>query len=155
MAECYFRKITTAGDQNNNGAVCMPFLGYNSIASQLPLLKYTKLQTEWPNNYQCLTDKCGLQTKAYCAANGFNCVCNDTCPLGKVRLIEDLSYLIPCSGRGVCRANGECLCYNGYISNNCEIHCSETVGGCCLSNFECTIDKECISKNAEGIGYCS
>ena len=25
----------------------------------------------------------------------------------------------PCSGRGACRANGECICIPGYIGSNC------------------------------------
>ena len=65
---------------------------------------------------------CSLGSKSSCS--GDNCVCYDTCPLGKAwfgyNLIDKNQWVyLPCSGKGVCKSGGACQCFGGYIGNNC------------------------------------
>ena len=59
---------------------------------------------------------------------------------------------LPCSGKGICTSSGICKCLSGYVSANCEIHCSE-LGGCCRNNADCAIGT-CKDINYAGLGYC-
>lgn len=60
---------------------------------------------------------------------------------------------IPCSGKGTCTKDGVCICDYGFIGNNCEKHCSESL--CCIEDNDCINSgfSNCnVSYN--GIGYC-
>lgn len=75
---------------------------------------------------------------------GDNCVCYDTCPLGKAwfgynSIDKNQWVYLPCSGKGVCKTGGTCQCLGGYIGNNCEEHCSLKGADslCCKSDEDC------------------
>jgi len=114
----------------------MPFYDFITEGiGQSTLKKEERNSKEFPEAYQCINSNCESSTEAACA--GDTCVCYNTCPLGKTyypllsqnwnsTLLEeyDMPYAtsiqIPCSGRGVCRHTGECVCKKGYIGDNCQ-----------------------------------
>ena len=152
MAECPSRPITNYGTKNNPGAVCIPYYDFNLYSTEPTVIKFLKTEGNWPEAFQCLNSNCQLTTKANCQSIGDICVCHDTCPKGKSSFNEDI--LVPCSGKGVCRSNGSCICMHGYLPPNCQTHCLDTSGGCCKSDDECEQGKHCSQQNIEGIGTC-
>ena len=112
----------------------------------------------YPSNYECMNSHCQVSRKETCVDNSDNCVCYDTCPLGLGWFGHTLKALrIPCSGNGVCRYTGHCICLGGYVGDNCEKHCSMYLGGdgCCANDLHCTGGLICTLINAEGIGVCT
>ena len=154
LAECSGRPITRAGNSNNNGAVCIPYFWYNNYTDNIVIEKMRTYKGNWPTSVQCINSKCQLTSKAICSSTSDVCTCYDTCPLGYAFFINKKSrFLVPCSGRGACKSNGTCVCPSGYLQPNCEIHCSETELGCCMSDSDCN-GSTCKNQDIEGIGYC-
>ena len=125
------------GTSNNPGAVCIPYYDFNLYSIETTIIKFLKSEGNWPENMQCINSDCHMVSKFTCESMGDSCVCYDTCPKGPPNYPFPLeNILIPCSGRGVCRANGQCLCMHGYLPPNCQNHCFDLEGGCCKSDKE-------------------
>lgn len=143
--ECPSRPISTYG------SVCMPLYSFNSysVFSNNNIFK----RVEWDVNVQCINSDCQVTSKALCSGS---CVCYDTCPTGDSRFGDSAGkYYVPCSSKGVCTNTGICVCDYGYIYPNCQTHCSEMPGGCCLTDSDCqglASFNTCIKTNE--IGYC-
>ena len=139
-----------------NGAVCIPYFNFNNYSFNRIVFKKTFSNEEWDLNNQCINSDCEPSSKANCF--GKSCVCYDTCPLGKLGFPNQAKFFqVPCSGNGVCSLSG-CLCNFGYLLPNCETHCSDTVGGCCLSDSECAgnvLDYKKCTQISNNIGFCS
>ncbi len=155
VAECPGRPVTSPGTASNPGGVCMPYYGFNLYSPNTTVVKMLRTSGNWPDTYQCLNSQCQLVSKATCTSSSDTCVCYDTCPLGYPDYPFKLaSVQVPCSGRGMCRSSGVCVCVHGYLLPNCQTHCLDADGGCCASNADCPTGTSCSLQNVEGIGTC-
>ena len=133
------------------GSICIPWFGFNDISSYTLIYKKTSNNKQWEDKFQCLNDNCENVSKDDCINNNYNCVCYNSCPYGKSFFFNEIQ--IPCSGKGTCTKDGVCICDYGFIGNNCEKHCSESL--CCIEDNDCINAgySSCNVTNTK-IGYC-